>query len=230
MNRKGNRAHCPLLLLMAALAAGCATPEPSSPPGAEPSATRQATPQLAVISTEADIESRRLALARTDDAVDPDTVGYFMDVFRARVRRDLADTGIAVDYLDQSILVTFPNQIGFEFSSAQLTTEAAGLIDRLAAVLLEYRATLIVISGHTDDVGNPEFNRKLSEARARSVARHLADTGISHSRLMVRGFGSSQPVADNASEEGRARNRRVELMLRLVVRDDPAVASEPETT
>jgi outer membrane protein OmpA-like peptidoglycan-associated protein len=226
VNDRQHRALWPLVLLATVMGAGCAMPEPPPPRTAEPSAARQEAPQLAVIVSEADIESRRQALASTDDAVDPDAVGYFMDVFRARVRRDLADTGIAVDYRDRSIVVTFPSQIGFEFGSAQLTTEAASLIDLLGTILGEYRATLIVISGHTDDVGDPDYNRRLSEARARSVARHLATMGINQSRLMVRGFGSDRPVAENASEEGRARNRRVELMLELLVRDR---IPQPET-
>lgn len=229
MNRRQHRAPWPLLLLATVMGSGCATPEPPPPRSAEPPAVRQATPQLAVVESEADIESRRQALASTDDAVDPDAVGYFMDVFRARVRRDLADTGIAVDYRDQSILVTFPSQIGFEFGSAQLTAEATALVDLLGVILREYRATLIVISGHTDDVGDPGFNRRLSEARARSVARHLADMGINQARLMVRGFGSDRPVAENTSEEGRARNRRVELMLQLLVRQRIAQPEPPES-
>ena len=141
-----------------------------------------------------------------------------MDVFRARIQRDLANTGISVMPGDRDILVTFPNQIGFEFGSAALTLEAMGLIDRLAAILSEYRATLIVISGHSDNVGDAAFNLRLSEARARSVAEHLASHGIAYSRLMIQGFGSSRPIADNSTESGRASNRRVELMLRLVVR------------
>jgi outer membrane protein OmpA-like peptidoglycan-associated protein len=214
---------------MTVMGSGCTMPEPPPPRSAEPPAARQAPQTLAVIGSDADIESRRRALARTDDAVDPEAAGYFMDVFRARIKRDLADTGIAVDYRDQAILVTFPGQIGFEFGSAQLTAEAAVLVNLLGTILAEYRATLIVISGHTDDVGDPEFNRRLSESRARSVAQHLANMGINQARLMVRGFGSDRPIAENASEAGRARNRRVELMLQLLVRDPILQPDKPES-
>jgi outer membrane protein OmpA-like peptidoglycan-associated protein len=176
-----------------------------------------------------DIETRTRTLANTDQAIDPEAVGYFMDVFRARVQRDLADTGIGIEAGETSILVTFPNQIGFEFGSAELTTEAAGLIEQLAAILREYRATLIIISGHTDNVGDPSFNLDLSDARARSVAQHLAQAGIAYPRLMIKGFGSSRPVADNSTEAGRARNRRVELMLRLVVRTTASGLAASET-
>lgn len=216
-----------LALMILALSA-CAVPEPPPPwRPAETTAPSQGD-SLTVITGEADVEARRQALVQGENAVDADAAGYFMDVFQARVRRDLSDTGIMIDYLDQSVLITFPNQIGFESGSAQLTLEARALIDRLAAVLKEYRATLIVVSGHTDNVGDPRFNLKLSERRAHSVARHLVGSGINHARLLIQGFGSERPVADNTSEQGRARNRRVELMLQLLVRDRPSQPTESE--
>ncbi|NDY96616.1 OmpA family protein [Wenzhouxiangella limi] len=213
-------------LLIAALTA-CAVLEP---PRREPPQTTapERIDSLTVIASEADVATRRGALVEGENAVDAEAAGYFMDVFQARVRRDLSDTGIAIDYRERSVLITFPSQMGFESGSAQLTSEAARLIDRLAAVLREYRATLIVVSGHTDNVGDPDFNQRLSEQRARSVAQHLQDSGISHVRLLIRGFGSDRPVADNTSETGRARNRRVELMLELLVRDRPSQPEEPE--
>jgi outer membrane protein OmpA-like peptidoglycan-associated protein len=204
---------------------GCATPAPPPPPGEAVTDKTPPSDQISIVSVDNDVQTRQLVLARTENAVDPDAVGYFMDVFRARVRRDLTDTGITIDPRETSILVTFPNQLGFEFGSAQLTTEAVALIDRLAAILREYRATLIVISGHTDNVGDPIFNQQLSEARARSVAEHLSDVGIGQSRLMIQGFGPTRPIENNDTEAGRASNRRVELMLRLVVRQPSDISS-----
>ncbi len=210
------------------LLVGCAGLPPPPPPTSEPEPTRTDLPasELTVIQAPEDVETRRLALANGPQAIDPEAVGYFMDVFRARVQRDLADTGIDIEPGETSILVTFPNQIGFEFGSADLTPGAARLIEYLADILREYRATLIVISGHTDDVGDPDVNLKLSQARARSVAEHLAGLGVAYRRLMIKGFGSTQPVADNSTEAGRASNRRVELILRLIVRQaEPGLAA-----
>lgn len=219
------------MAIAACLLAGCAGLPPPAPPPAEPAQHRAdpAAPRLTVIRAPQDIETRTLALANSGQAIDPQAVGYFMDVFRARVQRDLADTGIGIEPGETSILVTFPNRIGFEFGSADLTAEAAGLVERLAAILREYRATLIVISGHTDNVGDPNFNLDLSQARARSVAEHLAQSGIAYPRLMIEGFGAARPVADNSSESGRASNRRVELMLRLIVRRDAPGPATAET-
>jgi outer membrane protein OmpA-like peptidoglycan-associated protein len=213
------------------LLAGCAGAPPSAPPPLEPEQPRSDPPvsTLTVIRAPEDIDTRTHALAEGDQAIDPQAVGYFMDVFRARVQRDLADTGIDVDPGETSVLVTFPSQIGFEFGSAELTAEAARLIERLAAILREYKATLIVISGHTDNVGDSNFNLDLSEARARSVAEYLAQSGIAYQRLMIKGFGSAQPVADNSTEAGRASNRRVELMLRLIVRRTASGLAASET-
>ena len=69
----------------------------------------------------------------------------------------------------------------------------------------------ISIEGHTDNVGTNEFNQTLSENRAKSVLNSLAAQGIDNSRLSFKGWGSSIPVADNRTEEGKAKNRRVEL-------------------
>ncbi len=218
-------------LLTIVMVTGCATPPPPPPPPPTSNGTPPAPPSaepLSVVFSDADIESRISELAQTDKSVDREAVGYFMDVFRARVRRDLTNTGIAIDLRETSTVVTFPNRLSFESGSTRLTTGARALVDRLADILREYRATLIVISGHTDNVGDPDFNHRLSEARARSVAEYLADAGIDPSRLMIQGFGHTRPVAENNTESGRASNRRVELLLRLIVRrpPDPSAASD----
>ena len=70
----------------------------------------------------------------------------------------------------------------------------------------------LAVEGHTDNAGTPAHNQTLSEARAREVVRTIVAQGIATSRLQAVGFGQSRPLADNATEEGRARNRRVELV------------------
>ena len=70
------------------------------------------------------------------------------------------------------------------------------------------------IGGHTDNVGTPDANQKLSEARAKSVVAALVAQGVSADRVSAKGYGQSSPVADNRTEEGRAKNRRVELVKR----------------
>jgi outer membrane protein OmpA-like peptidoglycan-associated protein len=80
--------------------------------------------------------------------------------------------------------------------------------------LLEKNPTLsIELGGHTDNVGKPEANQKLSEQRAKAVMVYLTNKGIEPSRLSYKGYGESQPVAPNDTEEGRATNRRTEIKI-----------------
>jgi outer membrane protein OmpA-like peptidoglycan-associated protein len=90
--------------------------------------------------------------------------------------------------------------------------------DTLASVarsLNEYPQTLVDVVGHADSIGRPEYNQQLSERRALAVADNLTNRGgVLRDRLYVAGRGSDQPIASNATEEGRAKNRRVEIILR----------------
>jgi outer membrane protein OmpA-like peptidoglycan-associated protein len=95
-------------------------------------------------------------------------------------------------------------------SDARLPWQAATVMD-------EYDA-MAIIAGHTDSTGTEEHNQALSERRARSVVGELASRGVDQDRIANMGFGESQPVADNASSEGRRRNRRVDVMLRAKAR------------
>ncbi len=110
--------------------------------------------------------------------------------------------------------------LSFEFAGAELKAESMASLQKVAAALLK-RSGLIYIDGHTDNVpvANPKTkelyvdNLGLSLARAGAVARVLIDAKIPVERLVVRGFGSSRPIAPNDTPEGRAKNRRVEIRL-----------------
>lgn len=101
----------------------------------------------------------------------------------------------------------------FEFGRAELRPEARSHLTRIAALLREYPERDLLIEGHTDDVGSDAFNVALSERRAASVLGFLAGAGISPRRMASRGLGESQPLASNATDEGRSQNRRVELVV-----------------
>ncbi|MBF0296111.1 MAG: OmpA family protein [Magnetococcales bacterium] len=102
----------------------------------------------------------------------------------------------------------------FEFDKAALRPESAATLARARDALAALPALAVEVQGHTDNVGSDSYNLKLSEARAASVVQWFTGHGIPADRLSARGYGKSQPVADNGSEEGRARNRRVELVCR----------------
>lgn len=102
--------------------------------------------------------------------------------------------------------------ITFDTGKAAIRPESKTVLDEIGALLKADPALSLEIQGHTDNVGAPTANLALSEERARAVRTYLVAThGIAAARLAVAGFGDTKPVADNATEEGRAKNRRVEL-------------------
>lgn len=102
----------------------------------------------------------------------------------------------------------------FDTGKAALLPGAMSTIDRLAHFLKEYPEKTVLVEGHTDDVGSAEFNQRLSEQRAASVRAALLDRGIEGHRIETLGMGESTPIADNGSESGRMKNRRVEIVIR----------------
>jgi outer membrane protein OmpA-like peptidoglycan-associated protein/opacity protein-like surface antigen len=103
--------------------------------------------------------------------------------------------------------------IQFDFGKATIRRESNKLLDEAVAVLKQYAALRISISGHTDSVGDPQKNLELSEARAAAVKGYLVAQGIEASRVETRGAGMNEPVADNATDLGRQANRRIEFRL-----------------
>jgi outer membrane protein OmpA-like peptidoglycan-associated protein len=105
------------------------------------------------------------------------------------------------------------NNILFELGKAVLTASSYVELDKLVNALLDSPQMRIEISGHTDNTGNPVVNAKLSTDRAKAVVDYLIRKGIDTGRLTYHGFGSDQPIADNATAAGRAKNRRVEFKI-----------------
>ncbi len=103
--------------------------------------------------------------------------------------------------------------VQFESGKDVLLESSNSILDQIAAIMKEYPAYQLVISGHTDDVGDENANLRLSEGRAKACFEYLRGKDVPLSRLSYAGYGESQPVADNASPEGRALNRRVEFDL-----------------
>ncbi len=99
----------------------------------------------------------------------------------------------------------------FAFDSAELTAEDKAELDRIAARLTELEFVGGTATGHTDSVGDEAYNQKLSERRAQAVVDYLAAKGVAPGRITAIGMGETKPLADNATEEGRAENRRVTI-------------------
>lgn len=107
------------------------------------------------------------------------------------------------------------DDVRFDFGSARLTEASRGLLDRVGETLLKRPRLVVQVQGHTDSIGSDEVNRELSWRRARSVVEYLTRQypGLEEDRLVAVGMGETQPVADNATEAGRAENRRVEFVV-----------------
>jgi outer membrane protein OmpA-like peptidoglycan-associated protein len=120
----------------------------------------------------------------------------------------------AVAVLGSSRRVSVPSEVLFAFDSDALADGASAELDRVVQAVQAAPRAAVTIEGHTDDVGADEYNRALSERRAQAVAAYLAQKGVDRARLTARGFGKSRPAAPNDGDEGRRKNRRVEIVLK----------------
>jgi OOP family OmpA-OmpF porin len=108
--------------------------------------------------------------------------------------------------------ITLSEQVQFETGTADLKPASAAILNQVKHVLLEHpELELVEIQGHTDDTGTDAVNRSLSEQRAQAVASFLVSAGIEQGRLVAKGYGAERPLADNTTDSGRAKNRRVEF-------------------
>lgn len=105
-------------------------------------------------------------------------------------------------------------QVNFATDKTEVLPESLPQIEQVAALLAQEPSLQLAVNGHTDDSGDAAHNQRLSEGRAQAVVSLLTAKGIEASRLSAAGFGATQPVADNASADGKAKNRRVELVKR----------------
>jgi OOP family OmpA-OmpF porin len=102
-----------------------------------------------------------------------------------------------------------------EFDSGRTAIKASSfaLLDQIAATALTCPGLRLIVAGHTDNSGNRNTNRALSEARARAVVAYLRNKGVANGRMTARGYGDSRPAASNDTDEGKARNRRIQITV-----------------
>ena len=140
-------------------------------------------------------------------------IGNYQDRQERELRESMAGTGVDVVREGDNITLDMPEAITFGFDSYALRSASYGVLDTVARTLGEYDQTIIEVAGHTDSVGSAAYNQKLSEQRAQAVANYLVSRGVNRERLMVTGAGANHPIASNATDAGRAENRRVEITL-----------------
>lgn len=138
-------------------------------------------------------------------------IGYQMDKQAKELEQNIP--GATVERVGEGILVTFASGLLFDFDSDVIRGATRNNLDELARSLNQYGRSDLMIVGHTDAIGTEWYNQDLSERRAASAERYLSSRGVSRSRIEMRGRGESEPVASNDDEEGRSRNRRVEVAI-----------------
>jgi len=139
-------------------------------------------------------------------------VGNYMDRQAAEMKRKLPDA--AVERQGDKLYVAMPSGILFDVDKADVRLPGKESIGKAAEVLVKYPDTYVTVEGHTDSTGSADHNQKLSERRASSVRDLLVRDGVPASRVAAKGYGASEPVADNGTPEGRQSNRRVQLEIR----------------
>lgn len=140
-------------------------------------------------------------------------IGNRMDKQAERIEEEIP--GAEVTRVGEGINVVFNEDAGvyFDTNKAAVKGTSATTLDRLAGILMEYPDSNILIEGHTDSAGAADYNMDLSKHRAQSVSNYLVGKGISSGRLTTKWYGEAQPKSDNSTAEGKAKNRRVEIVI-----------------
>lgn len=143
-------------------------------------------------------------------------VGYYMDHQEAKLRAKLEGTGVRIQRNGDELKLIMPGNVTFATDSSDVNADFYSTLDSVSIVLNEFDDTSINVSGYTDSTGSFEYNQKLSEQRANSVASYLASRDVAAMRIQSRGYGDRFAIAPNDSAMGRSQNRRVEISVRPV--------------
>jgi len=140
-------------------------------------------------------------------------IGNRMDRQAERIETEIP--GAEVKRVGEGINVTFTQDAGvyFDTNKAAVKGTAATTLDKLVGIFKEYPNSNILVEGHTDSAGAEEYNMNLSKQRAESVTSYIIEKGVAANRFSTKWYGESQPIADNTTDEGKRKNRRVELAI-----------------
>jgi len=141
-------------------------------------------------------------------------VGAYMDRQQRELESQLSGSGVGVARQGDNLVLRMPSDVTFASNQASINARFDATLDDVAAVLNRYDQSTIDIIGHADSDGADDYNLDLSRRRASSVAQYLVGRNVLADRLYVDGRGESEPVASNATAEGKAQNRRVEILIR----------------
>lgn len=158
--------------------------------------------------------------------------GNYMDKQAAELERQLAaeqarDELRITRMAGDALRVGVASDATFDFGKDNLRSEALSTYAKIASVLKDYDKTVVHIVGHTDSVGTDSYNQGLSERRASAVASYLMQQGLPADRIRQEGRGEREPVASNDGDEGRRRNRRVDIVIKPVIEGQEQQAWAP---
>jgi outer membrane protein OmpA-like peptidoglycan-associated protein len=141
-------------------------------------------------------------------------VGQYMDRQQRELEAELSGSGVGVARQGDNLVLRMPSDVTFASNQASINPRFNTTLDDVAGVLNRYDQSIVDIVGHADSDGTDEYNLDLSRRRASSVAQYLVGRNVLADRLYVDGRGESVPIATNATAEGKALNRRVEILIR----------------
>jgi len=140
--------------------------------------------------------------------------GLYLDQKEKKLRQQMAGTGVEVNRNpDGSVGLVMPGNITFDTNKSNIKPNFYSTLNKVAQTLAEDNKSAILVTGYTDSTGSDSINIPLSQARAQSVANYLSGQGVSSARINAQGYGSANPIASNATADGREQNRRVEISI-----------------
>ena len=219
MNSRTLKFTAPILAAII-VTTGCTTLDPYTREEKTSSATKGALIGAAagavvgLVSGDDAVERRQRALIGAGvGALAGGSIGYYMDRQEAELRAELEGTGVSVARIGDNVTLVMPGNVTFATNSSNISADFYNVLNSVALVLNEFEKTYIDVIGHTDSTGADSYNQQLSEARASSVARYLESQQVLAARIVSQGLGESSPIASNDTPDGRALNRRVEIIL-----------------
>ncbi|WP_335918922.1 OmpA family protein [Shewanella algae] len=213
------RAFLTAPLLLAMLATGCTTVNPYTNEQQTAKATNGALigavagAAIGVASSSKSDRGKGALIGAASGAAVGGGIGYYMDVQETKLRQQLASTGVSVTRVGDTIVLNMPNEVTFQVDKTDLSSGAMRVLDSVVLVAKEYDKTQLNVVGYTDSSGSESYNLRLSQVRASEVGNYLIRKGVSGQRVLTQGRGEAGPIASNATPQGRAQNRRVEIIL-----------------
>jgi outer membrane protein OmpA-like peptidoglycan-associated protein len=160
-------------------------------------------------------DGRNAAIGAAVGALAGGAVGTYMDRQERALRQRTANSQIQVERQGDQIALTMPSNssVNFAVNSAELQSGSYAALNEIAGVIGEYPSTSVDVVGHASSDGADDYNMRLSEQRANTVANYLVQQNVQAVRISAYGRGETQPIASNDTQAGRAANRRVEIVL-----------------